>query len=152
MLGTVARALAVRSSLGIEGVATEQQVEAAIAAAGLELWDEAPLAGRVYGLLHDRVVYVKRGLLPATRRVVKAHEFVHHLNGDATAYYRPVAPFGGPETRRGEWRAQVGAYALLLGQPAPDLPSLTAQVRWAHDHGGLPWDFLAAAVSLLAAL
>lgn len=149
MLQAVERALALRADLGVVGIATEAQIERAIEGAGLEWWDEAPLEGRVYGFLFDGVVYVRRGVTPGTRLVVKAHELGHALLGhDAGAF---TAVHGGIPVSRHEQDAHAFAFAALLGPPAATGTGITRQIQ-AGGRADLPVGFLFTSGSVLLAL
>jgi hypothetical protein len=142
----VRRALEARARLRIEGVATERQVDAAIAAAGLDLREDRPYGGRVQGRLFRDTVCVRRDLWPDQRRVVKAHELGHHALGHAEGGFYVRAADGRTDA---EVDAQVYAWTLLIGRPAATLDGLTAQMQ-AASAAGLPVDFLCAVVSILA--
>jgi hypothetical protein len=146
VLTAVARALQLRAEHGILGVASRAQLEAVVAASGLELWTEEPFEGRVWGAFTDGVIGVRRHLLPGTQLMVIAHETGHGLLGHANGFYR-----AGNSTRRlvgVEAEAHVFAWALLLGRPAPDMDGLTAQIQRGH-RAGLPIDWLFTVVSIL---
>lgn len=145
MLAAVTAALEIRARLGIEGVAAEEQIDRAIADAGLVLWADAPLEGAVYGLFVGGVVAIKPGLWPGTRLVVKAHEAGHGVLGHEAARYEERA-VGEPTAK--EILAQLFAFALLVGRPASTHDGLTAQMHAAHD-AGVPLGFLCTAVSIL---
>lgn len=151
MLTAVARALEIRSRHGIEGVASEDEVDRAVAGAGFDLREDRPYEDRLYGRFFRGTVCVKRGLWPELRRVVKAHELGHGVLGHDTGYY--LQPALGGEVPRGaaEIQAQIFAWTLLVGEPAPSADGLTAQMHAAHE-AGVSLPFLCTAVSILAQL
>jgi hypothetical protein len=136
------RALAVRASLGLAGVATRADLEAAVAAAGLDLDADAPLQGNVYGLLDGDTIALKRRLWPSMALVVLAHELGHHHLGHVgapAALRAEVAAGMGRADAGGELDAAVFGWTLIVGAPARTLDGLTKQVHAAHA-GGVPTD------------
>lgn len=146
MRPAVERALEVRASLGLTGVASRAHVAAAIAAAGLGYRDDRPYRGRIQGRLYRNTVCVRGDLWPDQKLVVSAHELGHALLGhaDGAFYARGADDVGADEAA-----AQVFAWTLLVGEPADTLDGLTRQLHAGWD-AGIPIDFLCAAATILA--
>lgn len=142
----VDRALGVRASLGVSGIASPADVLAAVGAAGLGYRDDRPYRGRIQGRLYRRTVCVRADLWPGQKMVVGAHELAHALLGHPEGAFYASGP---PDVDDDEADAQVFAWALIVGEPASTMDGLTAQIHAAWV-AGVPVDFLCAAGTVLA--
>jgi hypothetical protein len=146
MRAAVERALGVRASLGLTGVAAPGDVVAAVAAAGLAYRDDRPYKGRIQGRFYRRTVCVRADLWPGQKMVVGAHELAHAVLGHAEGAFYAAGP---PDVDDDEADAQAFAWTLIVGEPARTTDALTAQIQAAW-RAGVPVDFLCAAGTILA--
>lgn len=149
MLEAVARALEVRTKRGIAGVATRPQLREVARRAGVSVLERPIGGGRIYGFYAAGTIVLARHLLPGTKRLVLAHELGHAVLGHRMGAYADVD--GRPPRSLQEAQAHAFGFALLLGEPAPDLDGLTEQIM-RGDRAGLPAPGLFAAVSALVRL
>lgn len=130
---------AVREKYAIRGVATEDEIDLALAGEGLVVWERAPLRGRVRGLHYEGVVALGAHLGRGERCAVKGHELAHFLLHDRNALYLAV-PSQKVLGSRHESEATLFAGGLLIGVPKDDL-AFDRRLHDAFDQG-IPASFL----------
>lgn len=145
----VRRALAIRRELGIVGVATAEEVDRAIVAAGVRRWPDDAMPDRLYGAYYRGVIRVRRGLLPGTATYVAAHELGHAVCGHARGAYEAPLAGGAPPEEAAEEEAHLFAFGLMLGRPARTTGGLDGQLH-AGCEAGLPLPMLFEVVNVLA--
>lgn len=134
MMSRPARLAAVLRHLqGIEGTATEDDVDAAITDAGLRV-KEYPFASELTALIYGRTIYLKPGLGRPARTLYKAHELGHWelAHGNmlmTTLTAQQMAIYG----NRDERDAMIFAGCFLYGHPIG--PGFDERVREAADEG-----------------
>lgn len=153
MRDAIRRGLDLRREHGLRGVATEDEIDAIMAAAGLRVWT-FPFQGRLRGMIVRRDVYVRRGMGRRERTWTKVHELAHHLLHESV----PVATYLREPGRRGvscggrmEREADAFAGAVMAGVPAGRAAlDMDDWLAASHD-GGVPVDRLWEFASLLGA-
>jgi hypothetical protein len=139
----------VRHAYHIDGLATEDRIDAAIGHMGLELVENLPLKGRLLGFHYDGVIGVREGLSGGERRAIKAHELGHYLLDNVNALYVVTSPQR-LLLNRYEARAQMFAGALLLGPP-DESAGLDERLHEAYEDG-IPLGFLFSYVGAVVAI
>lgn len=150
LVAAVRRALLMRASLGVEGVATQADLDRAFERAGIVRWPDDAMPDRLYGAFCRGVVRVKTGLLPGTTLFVLAHELGHAECGHEQGAYVARLIADGPETSPSETEVQVYAYVFLLGAPGRTRRAIDAQLH-AGVAADLPLGFLFACAGLFGA-
>lgn len=153
MREAVRRGLALRREHGIEGVASEEQIDAVLTALGLTVEERYPFRGRLRGLLVRDTVYVREDL-PSRQRVwIKSHEAGHHVLHESTPvarYLRGDDVLPSPVGGRQEREAELFAAALVAGEPCAETACVAPWLEESHAGGrGVPAELLWEMVSIL---
>lgn len=136
----------IRRKYRITGVATEEQIEAAILGRGFRIWTGAELTGPIRGFRLFELIVVAKNATPGERRAVLAHELGHALLHTGNALYMRL-PGRRMLGNRQEYEAQVFAITLLLGS---DRALLDGRLHEAFEDG-IPLDFLCTGLNALLA-
>lgn len=147
MKEALTRGLAVRREYGIVGFASEAQVDAIVADAGLAVEHEYPFAGRLRALLAGGTIYLRQHLEPGEQPVLLAHELYHHQQHEHFGHFLSVPGHTGLRNRC-ETEAQLFAGGVVLGRPPPTRDGVTEMMQDAAD-AGVPPTFLWEWVSIL---
>jgi hypothetical protein len=134
MMSRAARlAVVLRHLHGIEGTATEYDVDAAICEAGLRV-KEYPFVSELTALIYGRTIYLKPGMDRPTRTMQKVHELGHWELAHGNMFFttltaQQMAIYG----NRDERDAMIFAGCFLYGYPLG--PRFDERVREAVDEG-----------------
>lgn len=149
--GVAVRALlqadAMRLHHNILGVASEEDVDRAIAGHGLTLHERYPFVGRVRGAIIDDHVFIADGLCGGERIAVKAHELGHYVLHEGNGFYLQM-PMHRIIGLRRDRQAQLFAGALILGSPTG--VSVSERIIEAQENG-VPIEFLCSYASAIVA-
>lgn len=139
MFGVVRLALALREQYGMDGLAGEVEVDAALAGQGMKLFESAKLPADVKGAHYQGIAVYRAGLTAGERCAVKAHELAHFELHHGNGLYLANMDRRHLLVDRREREATIFAGTLLIGSPRR--ADFNQALHDAHE-GGLPLDFL----------
>ena len=138
--------MALRREHGVEGFATEDQIDEILATLGLTVCPGYPFRGQIRAMLLGRTIYLAERMERGERIVAKAHELGHHLLHGSNGFYRASPGHVGGGNRK-EDEAHVFAAAVALDRPPASRERIDERMHEAFECGFPPcflWEWVAA--------